>query len=163
MPVNFVWASALLVLNSAKPRPISTQPPRRGGRRRLAHPSTVTVVACGCGLRNPSLWPHSISHSFAPSLSVVVSRWSAGARLAGPPLSSSLSPVGQPPSTLSSLSCCVQVRVGLGGEPPPSSCTFLLRKRRGLAPLLTLFFSPFFLGLKAQSTKIVSPISNLLF
>ena len=38
MAVNFVRASALPALNSAKPWPILTQPPRRGGRRRLGSP-----------------------------------------------------------------------------------------------------------------------------
>ena len=73
---------------------------------------------------------------------------------------------GQPPSNLSSLSCCVLWWFAWGWveNPPLLLRVFFAEKEKGLGPLIFPFlFFFFFLGLKAQSTKIVSPISNLLF
>ena len=141
MPVNFVRASALLVLNSAKPWPISTQPPRRGGRRCLAHPLTVTVVACGCGLWNPSLWTEHLALTLARSLSLSLFAgpwpWPTAHR-------STDAVAGRcsfiPPTLNLSLSPGVVVGghgVGEAELPPPS---WLAQKQGASAPPLILFF-----------------------
>ena len=52
--------------------------------------------------------------------------------------------------------------VGAEGLRTPLPLRGFSQKGKGLRPLMPLFFL-FFLALKAQSTKTVSPISNLLF
>ena len=77
MPENFVQVSRLPELNSAKPWPIFTQPPGRGGRRHLGCDGRRAKLT----LRQPSLL--SLALSLARSLSLcLVSQGSAGGGVA---------------------------------------------------------------------------------
>ena len=92
MLVNFVRVSTPLVLNSAKPWLIFTQPPRRGGRRLLGSPVDGDGGG-GVGLRASNAQNLAQSHSLSVVLCSPPSpgrrRWAAAVAVADRPPSPS--------------------------------------------------------------------------